>query len=413
MTAAHVRAATWPALLGALLFAHAAAGAEPERAPERTARFSGPEIIEELRAGGHVILIRHMASDRESERPGPVDLAKCATQRVLSDAGRLQAEELGRAFRKLGILVGNIVVSPYCRCVETASLAFGENTPRITSKLLSVWDDLPVAEKTARGAEMRQMLDTPPQIPGTNTVLVTHSGNILWSMGLDPRPEGRAHVFLPSASASGDPSYLGSVQPSEWREVAGLERMEPQGADLAEELQSGGLVLMMRHAATTPEQDRAEDVDLSDCSTQRGLSEEGRRQAAAIGEAFRDLQIPVGQVLSSPYCRCVDTGRLAFGEVEIAPVLSSWDGLPAGEQAVRGAKVRAMLNTPPATGENTILITHSSNLMWSLGLDAEPEGLVHVFRPTDLGHAIHLGRVRPAEWGALTQGAPTAAPAVE
>jgi broad specificity phosphatase PhoE len=412
MTDARMRAAAWPILFGALLFAHAAAGAEPERAPERRAQFSGPEIIGELRAGGHVILIRHMATDRTSERPGPVDLTKCATQRVLSDEGRLQAEELGRAFRKLGILVGTIVVSPYCRCVETASLAFGENTPRVASKLLSVWDDLPMQEKNARAAEMRQLLDTPPSIPGTNTVLVTHSGNILWSMGLDPRPEGRAHVFLPSASASGDPSYLGSVLPSDWREVAGLERTAPQGPELADQLYSGGLVLMMRHAATTRERD-AEKVDLADCSTQRGLSEEGRRQAEAIGAAFRELEIPVGQVLSSPYCRCIDTGRLAFGEVEVSPALESWDGLDVGDKAVRGSRVRAMLNTPPATGENTILITHSGNLIWSLGLDAEPEGLVHVFRPTDLGRAIHLGRIRPAEWGALAQGASTAAPADE
>ena len=54
---------------------------------------------------------------------------------------------------------------------------------------------------------------------------------------------------------------------------------------------------------------------LEDCSTQRNLSAEGRRQAQAIGEQFRARQIPVEQVLSSRWCRALDTARLAFGSL--------------------------------------------------------------------------------------------------
>lgn len=62
------------------------------------------------------------------------------------------------------------------------------------------------------------------------------------------------------------------------------------------------------------------------CSTQRNLSEEGRRHARRIGEEFRKRQIPVGRVLSSPWCRCQETARLAFGTAEISGPLSNLFG---------------------------------------------------------------------------------------
>ena len=68
----------------------------------------------------------------------------------------------------------------------------------------------------------------------------------------------------------------------------------------------------MRHAGTEHVAPDPQAFDLRDCSTQRGLSEEGRAEARLIGKSFVRLGIPVGQVLSSPYCRCLETGRLAF-----------------------------------------------------------------------------------------------------
>ena len=60
---------------------------------------------------------------------------------------------------------------------------------------------------------------------------------------------------------------------------------------------------------------------LDDCSTQRNLDASGRAQAARVGEAFRQNGISVGEVRSSPRCRCLDTARLAFGRVEAWMVL--------------------------------------------------------------------------------------------
>ena len=73
-------------------------------------------------------------------------------------------------------------------------------------------------------------------------------------------------------------------------------------ADLVAALREGGHVGFVRHGST--ESDYADQIDavMGDCSTQRGLSEAGWREAREIGAAFERLEIPVGAVFSSEYC---------------------------------------------------------------------------------------------------------------
>jgi hypothetical protein len=97
--------------------------------------------------------------------------------------------------------------------------------------------------------------------------------------------------------------------------------------DLWKLLEAGGRVVLMRHTITTPGAGDPPGMRLDDCSTQRNLTEEGRRHARAIGEAFRSRRIDVDRVLSSPWCRCLETARLAFSRAEVyEPLsnLSSW-----------------------------------------------------------------------------------------
>jgi broad specificity phosphatase PhoE len=141
--------------------------------------------------------------------------------------------------------------------------------------------------------------------------------------------------------------------------------------------------------------------DLRDCATQRNLSELGRSEARQVGEAFRKLEIRVSKVLSSPYCRCLETRRLAFGEVTESDVLSVGDELSVPERSERGGVVREMLATPPEAGANTVLITHTGTLLYSFGLNSRPEGIVHVFRPTGAGPAVYVGMVTPDQWPEL------------
>lgn len=179
-------------------------------------RMEGPELVEALKGGGHTILMRHTSTEPVAPDPALFNLRDCATQRTLSETGREQARLIGKSFAKLGIPVGQVLSSPYCRCLETGKLAFGRVTE---SELLSVGDFLSVPEKSERGNEVRKVLATAPP-PGGNTVLITHTGTLLYSFGLDSRPEGIAHVFRRGPAGNAD--YVGRLVPEDWPRLAGL-----------------------------------------------------------------------------------------------------------------------------------------------------------------------------------------------
>jgi len=174
-----------------------------------------------------------------------------------------------------------------------------------------------------------------------------------------------------------------------------------EGEALVEALQEGGLVILFRHMSTDSFVPGGGAHDNRDCASQRNLDERGRREARDVGAAFKSLGIPVGTVLTSPYCRCVDTGQLAFGKVKPTQDLAVFDELSAPEKEARGKLIRRLLNTAPVEGRNTVMITHTGTLLYSFGLQTRPEGIAHIFRPAEFGNAIYLGLVTPEEWSAL------------
>jgi broad specificity phosphatase PhoE len=157
-------------------------------------------------------------------------------------------------------------------------------------------------------------------------------------------------------------------------------------------LRQGGTVALFRHARAPGTGDPA-NFRLDDCSTQRNLSAEGRLQAQRIGEQFRARQVPVERVLSSRWCRSLDTARLAFGPMtEPAPALDSFfsgrDQEPAQTQAVRqiveGWRSNGVL----------VLVTHQVNITALTGI-FPGEGEMLVLKPkTETGFDV-VGRIRP------------------
>lgn len=91
---------------------------------------------------------------------------------------------------------------------------------------------------------------------------------------------------------------------------------QPEQAQLARTLQQGGLVLMLRHAETSPGVGDPPGFRADDCPTQRNLSDAGRAQARRLGQWFRQHDIAPTRVLSSPWCRTRETASLAFGGSE-------------------------------------------------------------------------------------------------
>jgi hypothetical protein len=104
-----------------------------------------------LREGGNVVLMRHARTEPGVGDPPDFRLGECATQRNLSAEGREQARRIGEAFQREAIRLDEVRNSAWCRCVDTAQLAFGRQVvwPPINSFFGSA---------SAREAQTREVL---------------------------------------------------------------------------------------------------------------------------------------------------------------------------------------------------------------------------------------------------------------
>jgi len=170
-----------------------------------------------LRAGGHVLLIRHGATFTNQADTDPLDLDNIAAQRQLNDKGKALAKAFGEALREAGVPIGKVYTSKFHRAYETAALAGFkdiEMTLDLTMGGLVITPD----EEGRRAEALRAMLATAPQ-PGTNTLLVTHKPNILEALGKGwwDVNEGEAGIFRPE---NGKYVLVVRVQMSDWPRIA-------------------------------------------------------------------------------------------------------------------------------------------------------------------------------------------------
>jgi virginiamycin B lyase len=171
--------------------------------------------------------------------------------------------------------------------------------------------------------------------------------------------------------------------------------------DLGRTISRGGVVLVIRHAATDHSNPDQEPVDLADCRTQRNLSAQGRSEARAIGAGVRRLKARVGKVLASPYCRTRDTARLAFSRFTVSRALLNTINAEhdaAWRRQIRSA--RALLGRAPARGTIDVLNTHGSVITDTTGQVVE-EGETLVVRPRGASRFTVVGRVLASEWRSL------------
>lgn len=157
-------------------------------------------------------------------------------------------------------------------------------------------------------------------------------------------------------------------------------------------LKDGGQVVLLRHTITTPGVGDPAGFRVEDCASQRNLTEQGREDARRIGAAFRDRGVPVGRVLSSRFCRCLETARLAFGKAEPHPPLDNLFHDRSREPERAGA-IRALAAERPEGG-NLILVTHGINIQAAIGLQPAP-GEIVVVTPRANGRYEVRGRIPP------------------
>lgn len=174
------------------------------------------------------------------------------------------------------------------------------------------------------------------------------------------------------------------------------------GEELADALRDGGYVVYLRHTATTaPGVDDYETI--GDCDAQRDLSDEGRDDAVEIGEAFDALQVPVGEVFATPFCRCTETAELAFGRFEPTEALlslSTMERVSDEERDRVAAEGAELIGTAPDPGTNTVLVGQLSNVSPITGTGMD-EGGTAIFRPDGDGGFDLVAELPPQGWQAL------------
>jgi len=173
------------------------------------------------------------------------------------------------------------------------------------------------------------------------------------------------------------------------------------GTALVSELQKGGYIIFFRHGTTSEQGEKdVAGADLDDCKQQRPLSDAGQAQTKEIGAAFKALRIPVGDVQSSPYCRCLDTARNIFGKATKSNFLHFAIHLRTAERGNVTSQLLDALATVPPQGTNTALVSHTANLQEAVGIWPKPEGVAHVFKPKGDGTFAYVGIVPPEMWTA-------------
>lgn len=172
-----------------------------------------------------------------------------------------------------------------------------------------------------------------------------------------------------------------------------------------QEIRSGGYVLYLRHGLTdTSHPDRAPQVDLNDCSTQRPLTEDGRKLMVRIGDYIRKAGIPISEVRASPMCRARQSAQAAFGDKFVVDNLLMYSGnMTDQEKAPVVAHTLALLTQPVAAGTNRLILAHSPNLMDTVGYYPRPEGTMVILKPLPGGKVEYIATIMPQHWPDLLQ----------
>ena len=177
---------------------------------------------------------------------------------------------------------------------------------------------------------------------------------------------------------------------------------------IAQALRAGGLVILVRHGATFPDQADTDPLNFDNIAAQRNLNDKGKMLAKQFGDALRQAGVPVGKVYTSNFNRAYETATLAgFTDIEKTADLTE-GGLVVSpnENERRAGAMRRLLGTAPKPGTNTLLVTHKPNILDALGkvwFDVK-EGEAGIFRP-DNGKYVLVARVQMADWPRIAKAA--------
>ncbi len=177
-----------------------------------------PWLIDALRTGGNVLVMRHGATRADQKDTNPHDPSDWAHQRQLSEEGRATARTMGAALHALAVPVDQVRTSEFLRTIETGTLlGFGDVTP--DEALTEGHMGMEARPGKGNGQALRRLAAMSPP-SGTNIILVTHKPNIVDALGKpwSDVAEGETIVLLPDDM--GGFFVLARITASEWESVA-------------------------------------------------------------------------------------------------------------------------------------------------------------------------------------------------
>jgi phosphohistidine phosphatase SixA len=169
-------------------------------------------------------------------------------------------------------------------------------------------------------------------------------------------------------------------------------------ATLVRQLREGGYVLYMRHTSTDFSQNDARMKSFEDCAGQRNLTDKGRAEARAVAAHIKRLGIPIGRVLASPFCRTMETARLAFGRAEATH--DARGGPLRSDDPKRYEPLRKLLSSRPEK-TNLVISSHGNPFAAVAGPPYLAEGEIAVVRPEGDSRFSVVGRIRLEDWQLL------------
>ncbi len=176
------------------------------------------------------------------------------------------------------------------------------------------------------------------------------------------------------------------------------------GDALVARLQAGGLTLYFRHFQTTLN-DAVDDLrqyehgklqleDFKDCNWQRPLAAFGVQRAAAVGEAIRRLKIPIGKVIASPYCRCVDSANLVTNKRPVLELGIVYRRKEHTRERMETSVHKLLMETAEGS-RNNFIVAHRPAMD---GIGLIEEGEAFVFERTAEGRYRLIAKIKSHEW---------------
>jgi phosphohistidine phosphatase SixA len=230
--------------------------------------------------------------------------------------------------------------------------------------------------------------------------IATSKGESKASKGWIKKIETKKSIDINGDGVFGDPAdQTDGLSEGEHNNASFSNKMGSK--KLLRELQSGGMVIYIRHATTEVDYaDQADpDMSLDDCSTQRMLNDQGIAEAAAIGAGFEANDIVIGKVITSSYCRAKDTATIAFGKIN--KVEKKLNFLPFEDYTDEQLdtyhdRVAAMLSTGHKKG-NKVIVGHDDPFEGTTNIYPDPQGTAYVLDPKGDSFEI-IAQLQPDDW---------------